>query len=75
MKNLDKYQEIELPELNEVEAHCVCGAKFKLYTTKKELRVDICSQCHPFFTGKKRIVDTEGRIERFNKKYADAQKK
>ena len=53
----------------DIVASCACGATFKVKSTKKELRVDICSNCHPFFTGKKRFLDTEGRVEKFNKKY------
>jgi large subunit ribosomal protein L31 len=49
---------------------CVCGNTFKTGSTVKELKVDICSNCHPFFTGKQKLIDTEGRIERFRKKYA-----
>lgn len=49
---------------------CACGAAFQTRTTKtKELHVDICSQCHPFYTGKQRLVDTAGRIDRFRKKF------
>lgn len=51
-------------------ATCVCGAEFEVGSTMKELRVDICSQCHPFFTGDQRFIDTEGRIEKFKKKYS-----
>ena len=50
-------------------ASCACGAEFEVGTTKKEVRVDICSNCHPFFTGKKRFLDTEGRVDKFKKKY------
>lgn len=49
---------------------CVCGNTFKTGSTQKEVRVDICSACHPFFTGKQKLIDTEGRIDRFRKKYA-----
>lgn len=49
---------------------CVCGASWHTGSTNKELRVDICSSCHPFFTGKQKLMDTEGRIDRFRKKYA-----
>ncbi len=49
---------------------CVCGNVFKTGSTQKEVRVDICSACHPFFTGKQKLIDTEGRIDRFRKKYA-----
>jgi len=49
---------------------CVCGNTFKTGSTQKEIRVDICSNCHPFYTGKQKLIDTEGRIDRFRKKYA-----
>jgi large subunit ribosomal protein L31 len=49
---------------------CVCGNTFTTGATQKELRVDICSNCHPYFTGKQKLVDVEGRIERFKKRYA-----
>ncbi len=49
---------------------CVCGHTFKTGSTQKEVRVDICSNCHPFYTGKQKLMDTEGRIDRFRKKYA-----
>ncbi len=58
------------PALHEVNVHCACGQEFVTRSTKKELRVEICSNCHPFFTGKQRLMDTEGRVEKFNKKYA-----
>jgi len=58
------------PELHDVKVHCACGNEFMTRSTKKELRVEICSQCHPFFTGKQRLMDTEGRVDKFNKKYA-----
>jgi large subunit ribosomal protein L31 len=50
--------------------HCGCGAKLETRSTVEEMRVDICSKCHPFFTGEERFVDTEGRVERFQRKYA-----
>ena len=49
---------------------CACGEKFQTRSTVGDLKVDICSKCHPFFTGTQKIVDTEGRVERFKKKYA-----
>ena len=49
---------------------CACGNVIHTRATKKLVRVEICSQCHPFFTGSKKLVDTAGRIERFNKRYA-----
>lgn len=60
------------PDYNEVVASCACGAEFKTGTTLKEIRVDICSNCHPMFTGKQKIMDTEGRVDKFNKKVAAA---
>ena len=58
------------PELHDVKVHCACGNEFMTRSTKTEMRVEICSSCHPFFTGKQRLMDTEGRVEKFNKKYA-----
>lgn len=55
---------------SEAKVTCVCGYTFNTGSTKKELSVDICSECHPFYTGKQKLIDTEGRIERFNKRYA-----
>jgi len=57
------------PEYHIVDVHCACGHTFKTRSTKKDLRVEICSDCHPFFTGKLRLVDTAGRVERFEKRY------
>jgi large subunit ribosomal protein L31 len=56
--------------INDAVVTCVCGNTFKTGSTQKEIRVDICSACHPFFTGKQKLMDTEGRIDRFRKKYA-----
>jgi len=57
------------PEYNEVTINCVCGAEIKTRSTSKSNKVDICSSCHPFYTGKQKVLDTEGRIEKFNKKF------
>ena len=57
------------PEYNECKVTCACGATFTTGSVKKEMRVDICSKCHPFFTGKQKLVDTGGRVDRFNKRY------
>ena len=54
---------------------CSCGAVLLTGSTQKEMHVEICSQCHPFMTGKQKIVDTAGRVERFHKKYAGQEKK
>ncbi len=57
------------PNYEETRVTCACGESFVTGSTKKNLRVEICSKCHPFYTGKQRIVDSGGRVERFNKKY------
>lgn len=57
------------PAYSQVNVHCVCGNTFTTGSTRKEIRTEICSACHPFFTGTQKIVDTEGRVERFMKKY------
>jgi large subunit ribosomal protein L31 len=48
---------------------CACGAKYEIPNTKKEVHVEVCSACHPFYTGNDRILDTEGRVEKFKKKF------
>lgn len=57
------------PEYFEAQVTCVCGNSWKTKSTKKEIRVDICSSCHPFFTGTQKLLDSEGRVEKFNKRY------
>jgi large subunit ribosomal protein L31 len=57
------------PEYVETTVSCGCGNKFKTRSTKKNIHVEICSACHPFFTGKMKFVDTTGRVEKFQKKY------
>jgi large subunit ribosomal protein L31 len=57
------------PEYNEIEVHCACGETFKTRSTKSEMRLDICSNCHPFYTGKQKLVDTAGMVERFERRY------
>ncbi len=57
------------PDYHEVAVHCACGETWTTRSTKKELRLDICSKCHPFFTGKQKLVDSAGRVERFRKRY------
>ena len=58
------------PELFLVTAVCACGNTFETHATKKELRLEICSACHPYYTGKQKLIDTAGRVERFNRRYA-----
>ncbi len=62
------------PPYAETVIKCACGANFQVGSTKPEIHVEICSKCHPFFTGKQKLVDTAGRIERFRKKYEKFQK-
>ncbi|RMH23476.1 MAG: 50S ribosomal protein L31 [Acidobacteria bacterium] len=57
------------PQLYYVTAVCACGAEHPTHSTAPELRLEICSECHPFFTGKQKFVDTAGRVERFNRRY------
>ncbi len=60
------------PEMKPVVIRCACGAEWETYSTRDDLHVDICAKCHPFFTGEERFLDTEGRIEIFNRKYGKA---
>ena len=77
MWDLAVYSEVERtmkpeihPNYNEITVSCACGETFKTRSTKKgDLHVEICSACHPFFTGKQKLVDTAGRVDRFNKRY------
>jgi large subunit ribosomal protein L31 len=58
------------PEYKETRVVCSCGNTFTTRSVKDELHVELCNQCHPFYTGKQKLVDTGGRVERFQKKYA-----
>lgn len=57
------------PKYQTVNVTCACGAEFEIGSTKDKVHVDICSRCHPLFTGKQKLMDTEGRIDKFKKKY------
>ena len=57
------------PQYEQSHVTCACGETFITRSTLKELRVEICSKCHPFFTGKQKLIDTAGRVERFERKY------
>ena len=57
------------PEYHELEVTCACGNSIKTRSTLPELKVEICSACHPFFTGKQKLIDSAGRVERFQKRY------
>ncbi len=59
------------PEYSETTIRCACGNEFVTRATKKNIRVEICSNCHPLFTGKQKLIDSEGRVERFMKKYGN----
>lgn len=57
------------PDYQETTITCACGSVIHTRSTKKDIRVEICSKCHPFFTGKQKLVDTSGRVDMFNKRY------
>jgi large subunit ribosomal protein L31 len=57
------------PQYNSVSVTCACGNSFTTRSTKSEIAVDVCAACHPFYTGKQRLMDTQGRIDRFRRKY------
>lgn len=57
------------PGYQETTITCACGNVIKTRSTKKDIKVEICSKCHPFFTGKQKLVDTSGRVDMFNKRY------
>ena len=58
------------PDYRNCKVSCVCGNAFTTRSTKQEIKLEICSECHPFFTGKQKLLDSTGRVERFNKRYA-----
>ncbi|MFA6066075.1 MAG: 50S ribosomal protein L31 [Candidatus Babeliaceae bacterium] len=62
------------PEVYAINAHCACGKEFTTESTRPDIRVTLCSNCHPFFTGATKFVDTAGRIEKFEKKYKKGNK-
>ena len=62
------------PKYEETTYTCLCGNSFKTGSTRSNVRVEICSQCHPFYTGEQRFVDTAGRVDKFKKKYASYNK-
>jgi large subunit ribosomal protein L31 len=63
------------PKYQQVKVRCACGNEFEVGSTISEIRVEICSKCHPFFTGQQKLIDTAGRVEKFQKKYANVLKK
>ena len=62
------------PEYIETAVRCACGNTFQTRSTKAKINVEICSNCHPFYTGKQKFVDSEGRVERFQRKYGKTAK-
>ncbi|MCM8783821.1 MAG: 50S ribosomal protein L31 [Candidatus Omnitrophica bacterium] len=62
------------PEYKETTITCSCGEVIHTRSTKQNIRIEICSKCHPFFTGKQKLVDSAGRVERFQKKYGSSNK-
>ncbi len=62
------------PEYNKIKVSCSCGAEYEVGTTLKELKVEICSACHPFFTGNEKTLDTAGRVDKFKKRMEAAKK-
>jgi large subunit ribosomal protein L31 len=69
--NTTMKQEIH-PDYKQATVSCACGETFQTRSTKQVLKLDICSVCHPFFTGKQKLIDTEGRVDKFRKKYKKA---
>ena len=59
------------PQYKMVQAHCSCGSTFETRSTGDNINVELCNQCHPFFTGKQRLVDSGGRVERFQRRYGE----
>jgi len=62
------------PEYHKINATCACGNEVETGSVNDEMKVEICSACHPFFTGKQKLIDTAGRVEKYNKKYAHLKK-
>jgi large subunit ribosomal protein L31 len=62
------------PEYHDIEVRCACGNTFKTRSTRKELRLEICNVCHPFYTGRQKLIDTAGMVERFERRYGKTSK-
>ncbi len=69
MRGVTKVKEGIHPQYETVKIRCACGAEFETRSTKKDIRLDVCSKCHPFFTGRQKLVDTGGRVDRFKKRF------
>jgi len=61
------------PNYQQTAIKCACGEIIETGSTKKDIRIEICSKCHPFYTGKQKLVDTSGRVDKFNKKFGLSQ--
>lgn len=59
------------PKYVETTVRCACGFEYKTYSTRENIKLDICSQCHPFYTGKTKMIDTAGRVERFRRRFGE----
>ncbi len=68
-KEVNRMKEGIHPKYERTTIRCACGAVFEVSSTKKDIKVEICSKCHPFYTGKQKLVDTSGRVDKFNKKF------
>ena len=73
-KEVKKMKDKIHPNYQQTTIRCACGEVIETGSTRKDIRVEICSKCHPFFTGKQKLVDTGGRVDRFNKKFGIASK-
>ena len=60
---------LQHPEMHYIEVACACGNRFFTHSATEDVRLEICNECHPFFTGKQKLVDTAGRVERFQRRY------
>ncbi len=60
------------PELHLITVTCSCGNSFETHSTKKDLRLELCNECHPFYTGQQKLIDSAGRVERFRRRYSKA---
>ena len=69
LKEVNTMKEGIHPKYQQTQVRCACGEIIETGSTKENMRVDICSKCHPFFTGKQKLVDTGGRVDRFNKRF------
>lgn len=57
------------PQVHKAKVSCACGAEFETISTKEKIKVELCSNCHPFYTGEQKLVDSAGRVEKFNRRY------